>query len=45
MNKSMIGKNSMKQHYLEKKFYSNLNVEHITDRDIKKKKEFVKILK
>ena len=43
----MIGKNSIKQHYLKKKdFYSHLNVEDISN--ISKENisnEFVKILK
>ena len=34
MNIWMIGKNSMKHHCLKKKdFYSNLNMENITDAD------------
>ena len=36
MNIWMIGKNSMKHHYLKKKrkdFYSKLNMEYITDTD------------
>ena len=45
MNIWMIGKNSMKHHYLKKKrkeFYSKLNMEYITDADYAH--AFVKIL-
>ena len=44
MNISMIGKSSMKHHYLKNCFYSHLNMEAITDADYAQK-EFVKILK
>ena len=44
MNAWMIGKNSMKHHYLRKKFfYSHLVVENITD--ARTQKDLVKILK
>ena len=44
MNAWMIGKNSMKRHYLRKKFfYSHLGVENITD--ARTQKDLVKILK
>ena len=43
MNTWMIGKNSMKHH--EDDFYSDLNMEGITDADYKHTKEFAKILK
>ena len=37
----MIGKNSMKRHYLKKEyFYSNLNIEDITDADYAHAKSF-----
>ena len=43
----MIGKSLMKQNYLKKKeFYSNLNMEEITDADyMHGEKKFVQILK
>ena len=42
----MIGKNSMKCHYLKRAdFYSHLNVENITDADFAHAKKIVKILK
>ena len=33
MNIWMIGESLMKQYYLKKTFYSNSNLEHITDPD------------
>ena len=33
MSTWMVGKSLMKHQYLKKKFYSNLNIEHITDAD------------
>ena len=42
----MIGKNSLKLHYLKKEdIYSHLNAEDITDADYAHANEFVKILK
>ena len=42
MNIWMIGKNSMKYHYLKKFFYSHLNMEDITDADYKHAKRVCK---
>ena len=33
MNIWMIGKNSIKYHYLKKNFYTHINIEDITDAD------------
>ena len=44
MHTWMNGKNFMKQNYLKKKIYSNVNMEDITDVDYIQK-EFVEILK
>ena len=41
----MIGKNSMKYHYLKKDFYSHLNMEDITDVDYAEAKRVCEILK
>ena len=38
----MIGKNSMKHHYLEKKIFTCLNMEDITDADYSHKKRVCK---
>ena len=46
MSAWMTGKRLMKQHYLKKRnFYSNLNMEYITDADYTPIKEFLKTLK
>ena len=42
MNILMIGKNSMKHHYLKKKIYSHLNMEDLTDADYAHKKRVCK---
>ena len=42
MNLWMIGKNSMKHHYMRKDFYSHLNIENITDTEYTHKKRVFK---